>query len=225
MLDLPVNRGDPGRDPEPEQSNLLMPYFGQGSDAEKSACANSGVKTVGNIPVCALDSDAVPAFPGLVGFQALGAIFNLKAWTPCKFLFLFENVIPKIFLHMESFSSQPSFLLPPTISFLLSLEFWLLEREWERKRSIYMYSDFFFFVPCPSTPYLYSSVSKSDRLISKKTRRFPPGLSQTRSSLLLQPGLSTRYRSKWYSTAPPIPFGDNLFFIFSSRATKTNIYM
>lgn len=137
-----------------------MPYFGQGSDAEKSACANSGVKTVGNIPVCALDSDAVPAFPGLVGFQALGAIFNLKAWTPCTFLFLFENVIPKIFLHMEIFSSQPSFLLPPTISFLLSVfyshwsfGFW---RESERERDLYIYIlIFFFFVPCPSTPYPY----------------------------------------------------------------------
>lgn len=86
LLDVfPVNRGGPDRDPEPEQSNLLMPYFGRGSDAEKSACANSGVKTVGNIPVCALDSDAVPAFPDLVALQALGAIVNLKAWTPCTF--------------------------------------------------------------------------------------------------------------------------------------------
>ena len=92
LLDmLPVNRGGPERDPEPERSNLLMPYLGQGSEAEKSACANSGVKTVGNIPVCALDSDAVPAFPGLMGLEALGAVVNLKAWTPCTFSSLLKT--------------------------------------------------------------------------------------------------------------------------------------
>lgn len=92
LLDmLPVNRGEPERDPEPEQSNLLVPYFGQGSEAEKSACANRGVKTVGNIPVCALDSDAVPAFSSIEGFQALSAIVNLKAWTPCTFSFLLKT--------------------------------------------------------------------------------------------------------------------------------------
>lgn len=75
-----------GQEPDPEQSNLLMPYFGEGPDADKSACANRGVKTVGNIPVCAFDSDAFSAYPGL---EALRAIVNLKAWTTCTFYVFF----------------------------------------------------------------------------------------------------------------------------------------
>lgn len=80
-----------------------MPYLGQGTDSEKSACANRGVKTIGNVPVCALSSDAVSAFPSLAGLETLSAIVNLKAWTPCTFLCQFfqkkiENLKKKNFL-------------------------------------------------------------------------------------------------------------------------------
>lgn len=76
-----------------------MPYYGQGTDSEKSPCENKGVKTVGNIPVCALDFDAVSAFPGLAGFETLSAIVNLKDWTPCTFLCLFlkQKKTPEFF--------------------------------------------------------------------------------------------------------------------------------
>lgn len=65
-----------------------MPYLGQGTDSERSACANRGVKTIGDVPVCALSSDAVSAFPEIAGVEMMSAIVNLKAWTPCTCLYL-----------------------------------------------------------------------------------------------------------------------------------------
>lgn len=58
----------------------------------------------------------------------------------------FDNVIPKIFLHMEIVSSQPSFLLPPLSVFYShwSFGFW---RERVREKEIYIYSVFSLLFP------------------------------------------------------------------------------
>lgn len=203
---MPQWQWGPDRNPEPEQSKLLMPYFGQGTDGEKSACANRGTKTIGNIPVCALSSDAVSAFPGLAGFETLSAIVNLRAWTPCTsscllFFFFFSKKLKikkniKDKKHPNSFVNRVllcrAFLsFCPPLSVFYSYRNFGWEREREKEREIYIdYSPHVH--PMYHVP-ICSSLPKSDCFISgKQTRRLFAGLSQTRGSLLLQPGLSIR---------------------------------
>lgn len=170
---MPQWQWSPEQDPEPEQHKILMPYLGQGTDSEKSACANRGVKTIGNVPVCALSSDAVSAFPSLAALETLSAIVNLKAWTPCTFLcqFFQKNlkIWKKFFFYQNSFVNR-ALLFRAFLSFArhyqfsTPIEFWLGERE--REGDLYT-----LFPSCSSyhVP-IYSSIPKSDLSVSEKKR-------------------------------------------------------